>query len=100
VGSSPTKVIFFSIHAYIFSFLSFPILILSLLLLTYDAYNGGEFGQTAIDVENTFLTLNAYETNTPSTVTSYTSSPQYGYNYSPSQHCHLLIKFEKFFILK
>jgi len=40
-----------------------------------------EFEQTAIDVENTFLTLKAYETHTPSTVTTYTSSSSYGYNY-------------------
>jgi hypothetical protein len=40
------------------------------------------FEQTAIDVENTFLTLQAYETHTPLTDTTYTSSSQNGYNYS------------------
>ncbi|CAF3610222.1 unnamed protein product [Rotaria sp. Silwood1] len=44
-----------------------------------------EFEKTAIDVENTFFTLKAYETNTPSTVTTYTSSPPYNYNYSAIQ---------------
>ncbi|CAF1220698.1 unnamed protein product [Rotaria sordida] len=44
-----------------------------------------EFEQIALDVENTFLTLKAYETNTPSTLTIHTSSPQYGSNYPATQ---------------
>ena len=44
-----------------------------------------EFEHIALDVENTFLTLKAYETNTPSTMITYTSSPQYGYNYPATQ---------------
>ena len=52
-----------------------------------------EFEQIAIDIENTFLTLKAYETNTASTVTTYPSSLQYGYNYpaiqrSPASNYH------------
>jgi hypothetical protein len=43
------------------------------------------FEQIALDVENAFLTLNAYETYTPSTVTTSTSLPLSGYNYSAPQ---------------
>ncbi|CAF1478429.1 unnamed protein product [Rotaria sordida] len=54
-------------------------------ILKLKATDADEFEQIAIDVENTFLTLKAYETNAPSTVTTYTSSPQYYYNYSATQ---------------
>ena len=43
------------------------------------------FEQIAIDVEHTFITLTAYETYTPSTVTTYTSSPPSGANYIATQ---------------
>ncbi|CAF1526086.1 unnamed protein product [Adineta steineri] len=43
------------------------------------------FEQIAIDVEHTFITLTAYETYTPSTVTTYTSSPLSGANYIAPQ---------------
>jgi hypothetical protein len=44
-----------------------------------------EFEQTAIDVENTFLTLKAYEANTSSAVTTETSTLPHGSNYSHQQ---------------
>ncbi|CAF4466274.1 unnamed protein product [Rotaria sp. Silwood2] len=44
-----------------------------------------EFEQIALDVENAFLTLNAYETYTPSNVTTYTALPPSGYNYPATQ---------------
>jgi hypothetical protein len=44
-----------------------------------------EFEQTAIDVENTFLTLKAYEANTSSTGNTTTSILPYGSNYSSQQ---------------
>ncbi len=43
------------------------------------------FEQIAIDVENTFLTLQVYEAYTPSTVNTYTSSLQSGYTYPAPQ---------------
>ncbi|CAF4286549.1 unnamed protein product [Rotaria sp. Silwood2] len=51
------------------------------------------FEQTAIDVENTFLTIKAYETNTSPMVTTYASSTQFRYNYptihqSPATNYH------------
>ena len=49
-------------------------------ILKFKPTDADEFEQIAIDVENTFLTLKAYETNPPSTVTTYISSPQYGCN--------------------
>jgi hypothetical protein len=48
-----------------------------------------EFEQTAIDVENTFLILTAYETNTPSTYTSFPAthqSPVSNYDYHRIQN--------------
>ena len=50
-------------------------------ILKPESIDADAFEYTAIDVENTFITVKAYVTHTLLTVATYISSSQYGYNY-------------------